>query len=203
MREVSAGRRKLLPLGMCLIAFPASAQAHSPAPGLGDFWSGALHPLTTPTHVMIILGLGFLCGRRVPLQLRVPMAVFASVSAIALALTTTGWIKVVYPPALIVVALALGVMLALDKDPPQMVLAATFACAALGLGLDSGVESGSSVTTVKTLLGTWISLAVLIVDIAIYVNLGRKFRWLRIAIQIAGSWIVAISLMMLAFYFRK
>lgn len=202
-REVSTRGVGWVPLALGMVAFPAGAQAHSAATGLGEFWSGALHPLATPTHGMILLGLGLLCGRRMSLRLKMPVMVFVSVSAVALALTVTGWIKAVPPPALIALALALGVLLALDKDPPQSVLAAIYGGAALGLGLDSAVETGPPMTVTKTLLGTWASLVVLAINVPIYVSLGHELRWLRIAIQIAGSWMVAVSLMMLAFYFRR
>ena len=190
-------------MALCSVALPASAQAHSAAAGVGDFWNGALHPVTTPTHVLILLGLGMLCGRQIPLRLKMPVLVFILVSAVSLALTATGWFAVVYPPILIAVVLALGVMLALDWDPPQSVLVAIFASTALVLGMDSTVENGSPSIIAKTLLGTWMSLAVLVVDVPIYISLGHELRWLRIAIRIAGSWITAVALMMLAFYFRQ
>jgi len=176
--------------------------AHSASAELGDFWSGALHPVTTPTHLLILVGLGLLCGRRTPLQLKGPVVAFLSASAAALVLTVSGGITAVPPPVLITVALALGLLLALDWDPPLPLLVGIFTIAALVLGLDSAVEKGPPSTLAKTLLGTWICLAVLAIDIPIYVGLGHHLSWLRIALRIAGSWIAAVTLMMLAFHFR-
>lgn len=185
------------------LIFPASAHAHSPIQGAGDFVNGLLHPLTTPTHVLIIVGLGLLAGRGKRSELKMPMAVFVPLSGLAFILTTTGWIKAVYPPVLIGIALCAGILLALEKSPPPFALGSLFAVAALDLGFDSAVETGSTVTVVKTLLGNWISLIVLIADLAIYVSLGGEAKWLKIALRIAGSWIIAISLLVLAFSFRK
>ena len=198
--------RRLLRLALLFLGFlifPASAHAHSPVLGAGDFISGLLHPLTTITHVLIIVGLALLAGRRVPLNLKMPLAVFVPLSGLALILTTTGWIKTVYPPVLICIALCAAAFLALEKTPPPLVLGALFAAAALALGFDSAVETGSTATVVKTLVGNWISLIVLIADLAIYVSLGGEAKWLKIALRIIGSWIIAIALMVLAFSFRK
>lgn len=202
-RHASKGRVGLLAFAFCLVSFPDSAHAHTASAGLGEFWSGALHPLISPTHVMIILGLGLLCGRRVPIQFERPAMAFAAVSALALASTSTGWIQAVYPPVMMALSLALGVLLALDKDPPLPILAAIFAVAALGLGLDSAVENGSATTIAMTLLGTWVSLSLLTVDASAFVSFGHNLPWLRIAIQIAGGWIIAISVLMLAFFLRN
>jgi hydrogenase/urease accessory protein HupE len=93
-------------------------------------------------------------------------------------------------------------LLALDKDPPPLPFCAISAAAALALGLDSGAEPGPASTIAKTLLGNWISLIVLVYDVAIYVSLGGEAKWLKVALRIAGSWLIAISLLVLAFSFR-
>ena len=192
----------LVPL-VVLFAFPTTAHAHSPIKGMGDFVNGLLHPLTSPTHVLIIIGLGLMAGRRSPLNLKAPLWVFVPLSALALTLTLTGWIKEVYPPLMICIALSAGAFLALEKTPPAVVTCALFGIAAFGLGLDSAVEADSASKVFKTLFANWISLSVLIFDLAIYVSLGAEAKWLKIALRVVGSWIIAISLLVLAFSFRK
>jgi len=199
-------RQVSLPLFVivCLFAFPAPAHAHSPVKGMGDFISGLFHPLTTPSHVLIIVGLGLLAGRRRrSLGLKAPMAVFIALSGVALMVATMSRVKSMHPALLLGIALCAGVLLALDKNPPLLPFCALFAAAALAMGLDSAAEPGSAGTVVKTLLGNWISLVVLIYDIAIYVSLGGEAKWLKVALRIAGSWIIAISLLVLAFSLRR
>lgn len=191
------------PVVLLWLLLPAGAQAHSPVQGAGDFINGMLHPLLSPAHVLIILGLGFMAGRGRIAELKMPMTVFAPLSAIALLLTTTGWIKAVHPSILICIALAPAAFLALEKTPPPAVLAALFGVGALALGMDSMVEGGGPSAVAKMLLGNWLSLNVLVADIAIYVSLAGEAKWLKIALRIAGSWIIAISLLVLAFSFRK
>ena len=199
IRGRSAGR--LLLLGILFL--PATAQAHSPIKGAGDFINGLLHPLSTPTHILIIIGLGLLAGRQAARDLKAPLWTFAPLSALALALTTLGWIKEVYPPLLVCIALCAGVLLALGNIPPVSVVCVLFGGAALGLGLDSAAEAAGSASTIKSLLGNWISLNLLIFDLAFYVTLGGQAAWLKIALRVAGSWLIAISLMVLAFSFRS
>jgi hypothetical protein len=55
----------------------------------------------------------------------------------------------------------------------------------------------------KTLFGTWISFIVWIVDIAYYVSLLPPRKWMQIGARVAGSWIVAISFLVLAFALRR
>ena len=101
------------------------------------------------------------------------------------------------------ISLCAGALLALDKNPDTVLFCALFAAGAMAMGLDSAVEAGSAASVTKTLFGNWISLAVLVYDIAIYVSLGGEAKWLKVALRIFGSWIIAISLLVLAFSFRK
>jgi hydrogenase/urease accessory protein HupE len=203
MRPVPRSLLRLLSLFVCLLAFPADAHAHSPIKGMGDFVNGLLHPLTTASQVLLIVGLGLLAGRRRPFNMKAPMAVFIAFSGTALILATVGHLKSVHPAVLLGIALCAGTLLALDKNPDTLPFCALLAAGAMAMGLDSAVEAGSAATVAKTLFGNWISLVVLVYDVAIYVSLGGETKWLKVALRIFGSWIIAISLLVLAFSFRK
>jgi len=192
-------------VALAFVALPASAQAHMTAPGMNQFTSGLLHPWMTPTHLIILLALGLWLGQNVPLRLGLPFKVFAPLSAAALAFTTTGWIPGVPQPILVAVALAAGAVVALELRLPPAAGAALLAAAAVAIGLDSGAESGTPWAIASTLLGTWVSLGLGLVNIAYYVSLAaeRKKKWISIGLRIAGSWIFAISLLMLAFAMRR
>jgi len=194
--------RRWLPVGLVLV-LPATAGAHTVTSGVGDFFDGVLHPITTPAHLLVLLGLGLVAGQHPPLNLKVPLAVFIPVSAIALLMTTTGMVKTVYPPILIGLALIAGLLVALEKPPSALVGGIFFAIAALALGLDSAVETGTDVQIAKTLLGTWTGLVLVVADIAFYISLFTKWKWQKIGIRVAGSWITAASFMILAFALRR
>ncbi len=190
---------------LLLLALPAVAEAHTSVPGMNHFMNGFLHPLLTPLHVLILLALGVSLGQRVPLRAGVLLRVFAPVAAVALALTTTGWLPAVHPAVLAAIALGAGAVVAVGKEIPALARGALFAAAALGIGLDSGAETGTAAAVITSLLGTWIGLPVWLYSIAYYSSLAaaRKMKWVDIALRVAGSWIIAISLLLLAFALRK
>lgn len=195
--------RRLLPIALLLLALPATASAHTAVSGAGDFFGGVLHPLTTPAHLLVLLGLGLLAGRQTPLNLKMPLAMFIPVSAVALWLTTTGMVRTVYPPILIGISLITGALVALGKPLPAKVIGAVFAVAAFFLGLDSAAETGTALATAKTLLGTWCGLVLAVADIAYYLSFCTKQKWQQVGIRVAGSWITAASFMILAFALRR
>ena len=53
--------------------------------------------------------------------------------------------------------------------------------------------------------GTWLALLLILLNVSHYVSLAaeKNKQWLHIAIRVAGSWILAISLLVLAFSLRK
>jgi urease accessory protein len=190
-------------LALILTGLPGTAHAHSPIAGAGDVVNGLLHPLLSPTHVLVLLALGLTAGRGQQSDLKLPMFAFIPLSALGLFLTTTGWIEMVHPTILIGIALVPASLLALEKMPPRSVLTALFGCGALALGLDSRVESSSASSTNKVLLANWISLNVLVADVAIYLSLIGAAKWLKIALRIVGSWMIAIGVLVLAFALRR
>lgn len=183
--------------------FPLPARAHTAINGMGEFVSGLIHPLTTPSHVLILLGLGLMIGQHTPMELKTPLRVFVPLSAVALLLTTTGFITAVHQSVLVGIALVAATLVALEKRLPPLAAGVLFAAAAIAIGLDSVVPPGVTQGVMKTLLGTWVSLVVVLLDVAIYVSFCSKRPWLKVGIRVLGSWIIAISLLVLAFSFRR
>jgi urease accessory protein len=202
MNALRAILRRGLPVAL-LLAVPATAGAHTVISGVGDYFSGVLHPFTTPAHLLLLLGLGLLVGRQAPLKLKTPLAVFIPISALALALTTTGLVKTVYPPILIGLALLAGALVALGKPLPARAGGVVFALAALALGLDSAADNATGWGIAKTLLGTWTGLIIALADIAYYSSKFNQWQWQQVGLRVAGSWITAASLMILAFALRR
>ncbi len=196
-------RAGVLPAAFLLLVFQSTAHAHLVLEGAGEIGNGALHPLVSPAHVMILLGLSLLLGQRVPFDLKNPMLVFAPVSALALLLSTTGRIASVPLPILIGIALCAAIAVALGRRPPWPLVGVICAAAAIGIGLDSRVESGTSMVIAKTLIGTWLSMNAVVAYTAVCASNGADNEWARIGIRVVGSWIIAISLLVLAFSLKK
>lgn len=198
-------RRARLPVLLFVLGLPAAAHAHTTVQGMNDVGGGILHPFVTPAHVLILLGLGLMLGQHLLADLGKALRVFAPLTAVSLALTMTQRIAAVPSPVMISIALFAGMMVALEMRLPSVGRYALFAVAAMAIGLDSGTEAGTTAVVIKTLLGTWLGLVAGLANIAFYVSLAaeRKKKWISIGLRVAGSWLVAISLLLLAFSLRK
>ena len=192
-------RQSLLPAAFVLsLCVPTTAWAHSTIPGLEGFAGGALHPLTTPAHLLLIVALGLLLGQRSPLDLKPLFVVFVPCLMLALMLTTTGLIKAVSQPVLIALALGGAIPVSLERPVPSVAYRGISAAAAFAIGFDSAPEPGPASILIKTLLGTWIMVIFLVFDVAYYTSLAMQKHWPRLGVRILGSWIIAISLLVLA-----
>jgi hydrogenase/urease accessory protein HupE len=201
-------RSRFTPIAPALLVslaclWPAPAHAHTSIQGMGEFISGLAHPVTTPAHILILIGMGLFAGQNWMKNFKIPLVTFVAVAAFALAMTLAGPPKFVTLPVLITIALGVGALVALDKPIPIAASTGLFAIAALAIGLDSGVETGGSAVVFKTLAGTWIAMVVLVINTGFYLSLGLQKKWLKIGVRIIGSWLVAISLMVLAFALKK
>ncbi len=175
------------------------------SPGMNDVMNGVVHPWLTPAHVLIMLGLALLIGQDWNSRVSFGCKVFGAIAACALGLTMMRWVTGVPAPVLIGIALVAGGLVALEARLPLWATGILMALAAAAIGLDSGLETGTVFQETKTLLGTWLSLMFGLFYLAHLATLAieKKRQWLRIGLRVAGSWIVAISLLMLAFALRK
>lgn len=184
-------------------SFIAKTLAHVAIEGWSDIANGAIHPIVNPAQMLVVVGMALLIGRQDPLQIRRPMQVFAISVAMALGLTAADISGAVWPPILIGISLCLGMLVALGRPMPPKAVLGMCALSATALGLDSGAESGGWSGTLQTLLGTWLSLCLLVLYLALATSNATGKPWAVTALRIVGSWLVAIALMMLAFSMRK
>jgi urease accessory protein len=199
----SRSRYLIAPGILAICAVSSKAEAHTSVEGMGDFGSGLLHPATTPSHMLVLLALSLWAGQQWFKGLKLPFATFAAASAVGLILTTPRWIPGVYQPLLIAIACGIAVLVAMQQSLPPLISAIIYAAAALLISLDSGLEKGSNAALAKTLAGTWVSLMLILFDLAFYVSRGTQKKFIQIGIRVLGSWIIAVSLLMLAFALRK
>ena len=186
---------------MCL---PAYAQAHAPIQGLNEFANGFVHPFLTPPHLLVLLGLGLLLGQRRPLRLPEPLAAFAACAAAGLLGAAMYTVAGVPPTVFILLGLCAGALVALGRSLPISARVTLCAVSGLALGLDSGVEAAiGGAARAKTLVATWISLSLCVVNAAFYVSRLPARQWVQTGVRVVGAWIVAIGVLMLAFALRR
>jgi hydrogenase/urease accessory protein HupE len=182
---------------LLFLFFPITAEAHSDL-RLGPFAGGILHPFQTLPHLLTLIGLGLLLGRRPPFRLWPLLGIFAPVAAAGMLLTPADHAAPL--PALLTtgLALVLGALLASGRYTLLTADLALLAVGALLLGLDSGFANPSALIVAKVLFGNWVCLVVVIGYLAFYSALLPPQPWTRTAFRIAGSWIVAIGVLVLA-----
>ena len=192
---------RFLPASAFLFLVPATAHAH------GGMTAGELnaiaHPLVVPAHLLVLLGLALWIGQHEAKNLKPFVMVFAPLTGVALGITLTGIITEVPQPFLICVALAIATLVVLERAIPRIAAYLLFGVAALAFGFDSGVEGALSKEVLKALFGIWTCFVIAVLSLSYYVSLCTKWNWTRIGIRVLGSWIIAISLLMLAFSLRK
>jgi len=181
---------------LLLLLCPTTASAHSDL-RLGPFGAGILHPIETLPHLLTLIALGLLLGRRPPFRLWPLLGIFAPAAALGLLLTLADHAAPV--PSLLTAALALGLGLLLASGwsgPPRLDLA-LLAISALVLGLDSGFASPSAMVVAKVLFGNWVCLLVIAGYVGFYSALLPPGAWTSRAFRIAGSWVVAVAVLVL------
>ena len=186
-----------------LLALPIHAHAHGQIQGFGDFGGGFVHPLLTPAHLLVLLGVGLWVGRQYTRLFRAMVLLCASFSAIGLGLSNVALLPTAWQASLAVVALVLAALVIGEARLPAWASLPAIALSALLIGLDSVVDAALPPLKVGlTLAGTWLAVNVCVVNIAYYVSQCPNRRWLQIGFRVAGSWIAAICLLVLAFSLR-
>lgn len=194
-------RKTCLFASLVLAVGAEPAVAHSPVPGVEGFYVGLLHPYSTPSQAILILGLGLLVG--------------------AFSMDRVRWLLVGFLIAS-VIGLIAGFRFS-DLDVPMFALGfATCAIAALlpgklltlaGLSVivggfligdasipDAGPVSDRVFTMTGSIVGANLGLLYLFGALH-FITERFKQAWVSIAFRVAAAWLGAIALLMLALEF--
>jgi urease accessory protein len=151
--------------------------------------------LLLPMHLMAMLALGLLIGqqnwgRAVPVVYVAGLLI--GVGAIALA-----YAPVLAEEGLLAVTVIAGLLLALARPWPRSVGAILAAASGLSLALDSPPEALSVREANFALAGTAAGASIVVWGVAV---LSARMRqpWQRLGARIAGSWIAASAVLVLA-----
>lgn len=183
------------------LASPRLAGAHLVTTGLGPFYDGLGHLFLTPQDLLPLIALSLFAGLRGPRFGRAVL--FALPVAWVLGglagLTVSG--EIVLPLVTVASALVFGGLLAADRELSARVTIA----AAVVFGAVHGFLNGTAMSEaglgLTGLLGIACGSFVLVaLSSGLAVSLGDG--WRRIALRVAGSWIVASGLLMLGWTIR-
>jgi hydrogenase/urease accessory protein HupE len=192
---------RALAVAAAIVMWPATAHAHLVTTGLGPFYDGVSHFALTPEDFLPAIALALLAGQRGSRAGR--LALFA----LPVAWLAGGLVGLAVPTihsatALTTVSfLVLGGLVAAEaRLGPEWVTAL-----AVLLGLLHGYQNGAAMAQARLgALGLAGIVSTLFVTVALAAALVVAIRapWGRIAVRVAGSWIVAMGLLLLGWSFR-
>ncbi|HEY2774023.1 MAG TPA: HupE/UreJ family protein [Candidatus Binatia bacterium] len=187
---------RLLVLACLVVLLPEAAWAHTPIQGIGDFYSGVLHPWVVPQHILPIVALGLLLGQRGEEFFQAGLGSFLVAILLGLAAAGAGF-QGIPEVVLLVLSTLEGVAVALAPPLPRSACVALAFATALLVALDSSPEASTLRATLMTLGGTAIGASLGLIYSG---GLSRKLAapWARIAVRVVGSWIAASSVLVLA-----
>ena len=192
----------LLTALLLFVLEPGIAQAHLVNTQFGDFYAGMLHPITALEHILPMLALGLLGGQQGPAKARIVLFVFpiGLAAGAVLSLVNPSYTSPTYINFMSF--LILGALVAADWQIPKSVI---FFLAAF-FGMTHGYVNGTALSkgmSAHLFLPGFITTGIIIVSLSPALVLSLKAAWTRIAVRVAGSWITAIGMMMLAFLWKK
>ncbi len=157
---------------------------------------GIFHPLQTPSHLILILGLGFLLGQQSQLKALylTPLAVVAG-----FALNHFNLLDWNTELILLVLALICGLLLILRLKLPCFITVVLLIISAVILGLDSSpvMIPGLGLNSVFSWrLGAGITLILGVTGLALPAYGLNRF-WNGIILRVAGSWIATSAIFVL------
>lgn len=186
-------RRGAPVLAAAIALLPDAASAHAPVPGVGAFWNGVLHPVLVPLHLLVLVTAGLVLGQNAPRASRTALPLFAVGLASAVVLASPAGLPASAGLAVVLVG---SLLVALGRAIPIAVVAVAVA-AAVVVGADSApldAAPGSGVLAAGGAYGGALLVVVLSGGLAAAVTQ----PWQRIAVRAAGSWIAAVTILMLA-----
>ncbi|MGH8174209.1 MAG: HupE/UreJ family protein [Rhodanobacteraceae bacterium] len=193
-------RAALRALAAWLCVFPLSASAHLTSSGMGPIYDGLLHFVLSPEDLVPVLALAMFVGLRGPAYARrallaVPVSWFAGCVLGTSLNFAPAW--PIAPLSFVV----FGGLVALDAKVSLRTMT-VFACA---LGLVHGCMNGTGMRWSLSLIGAYAGLIAGIAVVVALVSAGvlrLRQPWMRIAVRVAGSWIVASGLLLFGWSLR-
>jgi urease accessory protein len=184
-----------------LASFAGSADAHSTVKGVGDLYAGLLHVLTGLEHVLPFIALSLLAGQR---GLKAQAEAVLLVFPLALMVGAAAALWVPPLPGLtffnVASAILLGGLVAAARPLPGAVFYGLVVVFGISHGFANGEAISGSIKAYLFILGIGLAgLAVLAYGtLMVDFLLKRKTGWITIAVRVAGSWIAAIGVLVLA-----
>jgi urease accessory protein len=181
------------------LLLPGTAAAH-PIKGVGDFYAGMLHPLTTLDFLLPWIALALFAGQQRRKGALLVLSIFPTAillgAVFALMFPQPAWLS----GANVAIIPLLGLAVALAFACPVTLIMVLSGGVGLLQGLANGVEITSAISPWRFIPGLAV-VALLVIAYGIGIVHALEKPWTRIAVRVVGSWIAAIGIMICAFKF--
>lgn len=190
---------------VALGVWPSLAHAHAAFAGIGDFYAGVLHPISSPEHIMLLLALGLLAGQNGRQRCSFLLAVFP-VAVLAGAIVSRHW---PVPQSMFAISvstvIAAGIFLAIGRQLPRSMLGLFAAFAGITFGMANGSAIEGQMAPAAFFSGmTAVAFLTLAYLMAAGDGLLRlRQGWINIGLRVAGSWTIAIGVLVLSLASRQ
>lgn len=176
---------------------PSTALAHSPIPGIGTFYGHLLHPIAVLSHLLLLVGVSLFLSQN-PLG-RPGYGVLAVLIAFIVGLITAAQFSIPPPPEWLILAASLsaGALVSLARPVPTWLTMMFASTAGLLVGIDSTPELLATADR-SLAYGGLVAGVALVVVLVTGLLLKASDPRMRIGVRIVGSWILAVSLLVLA-----
>jgi len=184
-----------------MLILPQMASAHMPIKGINDFYSGFLHPLFVPAHLLLLVSFGLFIGQKRLSSNPTVLVVYASAAAIGLLFAWfLGNEKEIY---VLYVATLIGLLIVSNLSIGLNLILFVSLLVGFMLGMDSAQETLTGKNKFASLFGSGVAIYFL----ALYpMTLGeylQKKSWGKIGIRIIGSWVATSAILVLALSLKK
>lgn len=183
--------------GAALALLPLPAAAHTTIEGIDAVYGGLLHPYFVPGHILAMVALSLVIGGTDWRQWRMASVVWLASLLGGLGVGAAGVTP--FHPAIVLLCLAMlcGVGAALARQAGPALVAAVTAVIGVTIGVDSVPEDLSAGVPWQVLGATLLGAGVFPIYVgALFIRFRRD--WLKLGMRVAGSWVIAVSAMVLA-----
>lgn len=188
-------------VGLTALAAPRAAFAHATNTGFGPFYDGLAHLFVTPEDLLTTVAVALLAalhgkaaGRRAVFTLPAAWLVGMGAGTVLGEPPGLAWV-------VLLLMVTLGVLVAVDRRLPEIVLLGAAVLAGVLHGYGNGAAGAEARLGALFVAGVACGVFVLVTLVGGHV-VSLRASWARVAVRVAGSWITAIGLLMLGWTVR-
>jgi urease accessory protein len=182
----------MIRLAALLLLLASPAAAHGNLPGGGGFATGFVHPFVATEHLLVLMALGLLMGRQ---AMRLPLIGLLGGFA-----TGVAFGAVMPPQALILcAALGFGALISVNLRLPAFALIMLAGVTGWMVGADTDGITGA--TALMAFAGAVGGLLMIVLN-SMAVGQIAAGHLNGVPLRVAGSWIAAAAMLVLAFLLR-